>query len=247
MLDKSIFISTDTAIAATGSDDPFAVMEYYNIPLIPLYGTIIAYAVRISYLAMIGINEKLDRFIRSLVAWHELTHVFERDIDDPAFAFKEDKGIFTMEVDSWFISRREKVCNLVSADHNIDTGLVREMIGYDNSIMKDYRKLCAAQRETTKAYEQLRSSLALNTHGTAVSCRMAEYEKQLQSLNNRRIDLEAVMIADNCTMSLSQIAAELGCSVTVLKYKLEAMRLRGMDDINLQELAAFDKVFDKLA
>ena len=36
MLDKSIFISTDTAIAAAGSDDPFAVMEYYNIPLIPI-------------------------------------------------------------------------------------------------------------------------------------------------------------------------------------------------------------------
>ena len=45
----------------------------------------------------------------------------------------------------------------------------------------------------------------------------------------------------------SQIAAELGCSLTVLKYKLEAMRLRGMDDINLQELASYDKVFDKLA
>ena len=247
MLDKSIFISTDTAIAAAGSDDPFAVMEHYNIPLLPLHGTIIAYAVRISYLALIGINEKLDPFVRALAAWHELTHVFEKDIDDPAFAFKEDKGIFTMEVDSWSISRREKACNLVSADHNIDTGVVREMIGYDNPVMKDYRKLCSAQRDTTKAYEQLRSSLALTAHGTLVSCRMAEYEKQLRSLNNRRMDLEAEMLGMGCTMTLPQIAAELGCSLTVLKYKLEAMRLRGMDDINLQELASYDKVFDKLA
>jgi len=245
MLDKSIFISTDAAIAAAGTSDPYAVMEYHNIPLVPLYGTIIAYAVRISYLALIGINEKLDPFTKALAAWHELTHVFEKDIDDPAFAFKEDNGIFTMEVDSHFISKREKVCNLVSADHNIDTGLVSEMIGYDNSVMKDYRKLCSAQREVSRAYEQLRSSLSRTAHGTGAACRMAQYEKQLRALNNRRIDLEAEMLADNCTMTLPQIAAELGCSLTVLKYKLEAMRLRGMD-IDLQELASFDKIFEKL-
>ena len=245
MLDKSIFISTDAAIAAAGTSDPFAVMECHNIPLIPLHGTIIAYAVRISSLALIGINVKLDPFTRALAAWHELTHVFEGDIDDPAFTFKEDKGIFTMEVDSYFISKREKVCNLVSADHNIDTGLVREMIGYDNSVMRDYRKLCSAQREIGEAYEQLRSSLSLTTHGASTACQMVEYEKQLRVLNNRRIDLETEMLADNCTMPLPQIAAQLGCSLTVLKYKLEAMRLRGMD-IDLQELASFDKVFEKL-
>ena len=245
MLDKSIFISTDRAAARAGSDDPREIMEKYNFGLVDLNGTIIAYAVRISRLVYIGINRKLDAFTWALAAWHELTHVFEKDIDDPAF-IKMEKGIFVQEVDSRFISRREKVCNLVSADHNIDTGIVREMIGYDDPVMKDYRHLCAAQKDVTRAYEQLRSTVKHDVYGAKLACKMADYEQQIRTLNDRRADLEAEMLQMGCTRTLSQIAAELGCSVTILKYKLEAMRLRGMD-INLQELASFDKVFDKLA
>lgn len=245
MLDKSIFISTDKAVARAGSDDPREIMDAYNIELVDLHGTIVAYAVRISYLVYIGINKKLDDFTWALAAWHELTHVFEKDINDPAF-MKMENGIFVQEVDSYFISQREKVCNLVSADHNIDTGIVREMIGYDNPVMKDYRNLCTAQKDVAKAYEQLRSTVRLGAYGTKLACKMADYEHQMRTLNDRRTDLEAEMLQMGCTNTLSQIAAEIGCSVTILKYKLEAMRLRGMD-INLQELASFDKVFDKLA
>ena len=46
----------------------------------------------------------------------------------------------------------------------------------------------------------------------------------------------------NCVLSLSEIAHEIGTTETILKYKLEAMRIRG-HDIDIQELERYDRVF----
>ena len=43
-------------------------------------------------------------------------------------------------------------------------------------------------------------------------------------------------------MSISEIAKELGTTDTILKYKIEAMRIRGYD-IDIQELERYDQVF----
>ena len=46
----------------------------------------------------------------------------------------------------------------------------------------------------------------------------------------------------NCVLSLSEITHELGVTDVILKYKLEAMRIRGYD-IDVQELERYSHVF----
>lgn len=50
------------------------------------------------------------------------------------------------------------------------------------------------------------------------------------------------MTAMNYVRSLSEIAREIGTTEVILKYKLEAMRIRGYD-IDIQELERYDQVF----
>ena len=50
------------------------------------------------------------------------------------------------------------------------------------------------------------------------------------------------MVAMNCCKSFFEMASELNTTETVLRYKLEAMRLRG-EDIDRQELERYDQVF----
>ena len=45
-----------------------------------------------------------------------------------------------------------------------------------------------------------------------------------------------------CRHSFREIADELGTTETILKYKLEALRIRGYD-IDTLELERYDKVF----
>ena len=50
------------------------------------------------------------------------------------------------------------------------------------------------------------------------------------------------MMDTNCFLTIPGMAAELGTTETILRYKLEAMRLRGID-IDRQELERYNHVF----
>ena len=68
------------------------------------------------------------------------------------------------------------------------------------------------------------------------------FDKALRKLEERKNDLESEMVAMNCCKSFFEMASELNTTETVLRYKLEAMRLHG-EDIDRQELERYDQVF----
>ena len=68
------------------------------------------------------------------------------------------------------------------------------------------------------------------------------FDKALRKLEERKNDLESEMGAMNCCKSFFEMASELNTTETVLRYKLEAMRLHG-EDIDRQELERYDQVF----
>ena len=232
-MEDDIFAATDAAIArANGSTDPEVVVEFNRSKVFvgsPLIGSIIGMSFRYSTLGVISVNRNLDLVWRMFAYWHELAHVFRGHIDDPGFGYHQDRGLFSVPVDSRAISRQEREANIISAEYNISTEDVLDLISYENQTMKDYRELKRKQEETARAYDKLRFS--------ADSTAMIRYR-----LDEKRQDLESEMVSMNCVKSISEIAGELNTSEVILKYKLEAMRLRGYD-IDVAELERYDQVF----
>lgn len=243
-LDDTIFLATDAAIEkAHGSRDPEVVADFNNILIgDPLTGSIVGMSMRFAYLGSVAVNGKLDTVWRLFTLWHELAHVFRKHVDDPSFNYHQDRGIFTQPVDSRAIPRQEKEANLISAEYNIETDLVLELIGYNNRTMQDYRRLKHYQDQLSHAYEALRFSSFGEQPPASVKYRLAEYRRALRELDEKKYDLESDLVASHCIRSMSEIAGEIGTSEIILKYKFEAMRIRGFD-IDVQELERYDQVF----
>ena len=243
-MDDTIFLATDAAIAkAHGSKDPEVVADFNNVLIgEPLSGTIIGMAMRFAYLGSIAVNGKLEEVWRLFALWHELAHVFQKHVDDPSFNYHKDYAIFSQPVDSRSIPRQEREANLISAEYNIDSEAILEMISYNNRTMQDYRRLKKYQEQLSHAYDSLRFSTFGEQPTNTVKYRMAEYRRLLRELDEKRCDLESDLSAMHCVKSVSEIAGEIGTSEIIIKYKLEAMRIRGFD-IDVQELEQYSRVF----
>lgn len=245
-MDEDIFSATDAAIAkAKGSKDPEVIADYHRSKILigtPLEGSIIGMSFRCSTLGVLSVNRDLDTVWRMFAYWHELAHIFRKHIDEPGFGFHQDRGLFSVPVDSHTISRQEREANIISAEYNLDTDEVLELICYNNRTMRDYRKLKQYQEQLSHAYDALRFSTFGESPTASVKYRMAEYRHALRELDEKRCDLEADLISMNCVKSFYEIAGELGTNEVILKYKLEAMRLRGYD-IDVDELERYDQVF----
>ena len=55
--------------------------------------------------------------------------------------------------------------------------------------------------------------------------------------------MESDLVYSNCCKTFSEMAAELDISESILRYKLEALNMKGMD-IDRQELERYDRIFD---
>ena len=244
-MEDNIFAVALEAIAAVGSKDPFAAADYLGILPVDISGSILGYAALYNdkYPA-IGLNTKLDPVWRMFGGWHEIGHVLFGDVFDKALQKRGifDTGFFMQEVDSKTIAQHEKRTNLFSADVCLSDDDVAEVTRYNSPLMQSYRRVLAYQEKLVHSYEQLRFSVQAESPSTLLITRMKSYQNDLRKLEERKNDLESEMVAMNCCKSFFEMASELNTTETVLRYKLEAMRLHG-EDIDRQELERYDQVF----
>ena len=104
--------------------------------------------------------------------------------------------------------------------------------------MRSYRELKAYQKEQLRSFEQLK----MNADSPMVTVRLLELKKQIDKTGTAIMDLEYDIVSSNCIKTFPEIASELGISERILHYKLEAMRIRGID-IDRQELERYEKMF----
>ena len=244
-MEDNVFAAALKAIAITGSKDPFTVADYLGILPIDISGNILGYAALYNdkYPA-IGLNTRLDPVWRMFGGWHEIGHVLYGDVYDRALQKRGllDTRFFSQEVDSKTIAVHERRANLFSADVCLSDEDVAEVTRYNSPLMLSYRRLLAYQEKLVHAYEQLRFSVQAESPSALMLTRMKSYENDLRKLEDRKNDLESEMLMTNCCKSFSEMASELDTTETILRYKLEAMRLRG-EDIDRQELERYDRVF----
>ena len=244
---EDMFSYARTAAEAACSKDPRAVADSLGIMVVDLYGSIYGYAAvyRSGKAAwpVIGLHRDLPSPWELFGGWHELAHVLRGHVNDPSFANRHcDCAFFTQEVNARTISRQEKEANLISADICIEDDIILELTGYNYAAIADYRQFRADLETLLHSYERLTISIRSGSPSTLLRVKMQETKKKIRETRKTLQGLEEEISAMNGIMTLSEIAAKAGTSERILRYKLEAMRIRGYD-IDHVELEHYNRMF----
>lgn len=237
-----------------GTKDPREVARMLDIIVSDLTGSITGFATAIRtegdrmLVPVIGLNEKLEEGMYIATGAHEISHVVDGHVYAASSGSHMDEGsIFRHGIDSRCLSWDEKRCNLAAADICLEDRDVFRVTGYDNCHMRRYRELMAQQKLLSDSPQRCLQAFPYSDGSVCVPdntrIRAEAYWKSVRELGERLREEEAFLAQLGLVRSFSEIAAELGTTETILHYKLEAMRLRGLD-IDRQELASYSRVFE---
>lgn len=240
---EDIFSLIAGIIKEAGTDDPKGVAEYHDFLWVDLHGSIKGYAALYnSSMPVIGLHAELAGKWYKFGGWHELAHIFTGDIYEPSFTNGHaDTGFFRQEVYSPYMPKHEKVSNLVAADVTIKDNEVEKVTNYNSPTLQSYRRMKTYQKALAREMETLRSSF--NPSSTYLRVQMADLRRKIEGVRETLCNMEEEMIACNYNKTFSEMAIELGITERVFRYKLESMRLRGLD-IDPQELERYDRMFE---
>lgn len=243
-MDADIFTLMRQKAADAKSDNPLEVARFHHVIPIKINGTITGYASAYRTLAAIGYNGKLTGIWLLLVLWHELDHVFSGDIYDAKNGDGIiDNGIFTQEVDCLYVPRHEKRADLVAADMSVPDEDVLDLINYNSSTMRAYRRIKRYLNSLMQELDNVRASTDMYSASTKVKVKMQDLKNQINDANDSLMEIEYDLMSMNDFMTFYEMAGNLGINERILRYKLEAMRIRGFD-IDRQELESYSKMFE---
>ncbi len=230
----------DKAVEASDGDYE-AVARQNGILPIDCTSSILGYATHYGCLPVIGLNIKLTGLDRQYAGWHEIGHVKDGHIwEAQASSGLMDTSFFSEEVDSRTLSRHERVANLVAAHAVIHTERTLEEIGYNSPTLRQYRELQRTIGKVKNEYEQLMFSTGKTGRAKEIIRRRIQ---QLRLMLEDKEELEYQLRDMDICRTLSQVAANLGTTERVLRYKLEALRILGYD-VDVQELERYDRMFE---
>lgn len=227
----------ERAIRSAGTDDPREVAASLGILVVDLHGTIAGYAASYAgILPVIGLHVRLDGMWYRFGGWHELAHVLAGHIREKGMV---DNGYFRQDVDNLAVSRHEREANLVSADVCVRDEDVYEETGYRSPAMETWRQMKAQQEQLLRSGEALRLA---GPSSTLFRTKLKTLQRKIRETSEALEDLESDLAATN-GKSFAEMAADLGITERILRYKLEAMRLKGLS-IAAPDLDPSRKLFE---
>lgn len=242
-MDEEIFSLIAGKIDEAGTTDPREVADHYRFLWIDLKGSIKGYAALYnSRLPAIGLHVALKNKWYMFGGWHELAHIFCGDIYEPGFKNGHaDNGFFNHDIHSISIAKEEKTANLIAADITIKDEEIELATNFNSPTLRSYRRMKAYQSALSNELEVLRSNY--ERPSVTMNVRMADLRRKIQGVQDTLQDMEFEMTSYNYNKTFSEMALELGITERILRYKLEAMRLKGVD-IDPQELERYDRMFE---
>ena len=244
---KDMFSSARNAAKAACSKDPRVVADSLGIMVVDLCGSICGYAAvyrsgKASW-PVIGLHRDLSSPWDLFGGWHELAHVLRGHVYDPSFANRHcDCAFFSQELNAKTISLQEKEANLISADLCIEDSIIVELTGYDDPAIRDYRQFRSDLENLVRSYERLMISVRSGSPSALLRVKMQETKKRIRETRKTLQGLEEEIASMKGVLTLQGIAARAGTSERILRYKLEAMRIRGYE-IDPVELERYNKMF----
>ena len=231
---EDMFSSARKAAKTACSKDPRVVADSLGIMVVDLYGSICGYAAvyrsgKTSW-PVIGLHRDLSPPWDLFGGWHELAHVLRGHVYDPSFANRHcDCVFFSQELNAKTISLQEKEANLISADICIEDSIIEELTGYNDPAIRDYRQFRSDLENLVRAYERLMISVRSGSPSALLQVKMQETKKRIRETKKALQGLEEEIISMKGFLTLQEIAAKAGTNERILRYKLEAMRMRGYD------------------
>lgn len=244
---EDMFSSARNAAETACSKDPRVVADSLGIMVVDLNGSICGYAAvfrsgKTSW-PVIGLHRDLSSPWDHFGGWHELAHVIRGHVYDPSFANRHcDCSFFSQELNAKAISLQEKEANLISADMCIEDSIIVELTGYDDPAIRDYRQFRSDLENLVRSYERLMFSIRSGSPSALLRVKMQETKNRIRETRKALQGLEEEITSIKGNLTLQGIAARAGTSERILRYKLEAMRIRGYD-IDPIELERHDRMF----
>ena len=246
MLNSDFFDYPDSLYKRYKTHNPEELCDALHYKFIPLKNTILGYAkydpgVDRSKFEPFVIGVKVNSstpWLYDYVFAHELYHIFKNHVGKDTAFFTRDKSL--LPFNSKIISRAELSANVGAADMILPTDDILYSIGYNTDTMCEYRHL---KRKCDKLFQEL-AQLRLDTCYSMTYKGRIRIQKLEQSYNESYADLyeraRDIEFID-CCHSLQEIAYTLDTDIFVVKYKMEALRIRGYD-IDIIELPDYSDI-----
>ena len=232
----------DALVARAGTSDPYELADFLKAPIRYMNSKkLIAFILMQSGIPCIALNNRLNTMKRMFVLMHEVAHV--------AFHLDYLRNVGNLGETAAFqpwkhqaIARQEYEANLVAADFNIDTDEVLEMLGYNNTALKEYRRYLAAFERHQQEYEQFLSSTIFTSRSKMARHKLLDWQKRMRRWQKELEEMRLDLTCSGEFMNTAEIAGALGVLQSMVEYKLEALRLRGYD-LDEMELVSYKQVF----
>jgi len=240
---EDVLARVDQLKGETASDDPLVIAKHLKIETVPMEGSIKGYAMHISVIELIGYNVNLNAIWQSFSTWHELTHVFDKHIYEPGVSFLCDGSFCEESVYSNNIPRHERIANFAAAHAVLNDDDVMEATGFSIPAYREYRKLSAEYTKFCRRYEDLRDVIRFSRPSRSMLTQLNNLRRSIHSTSEELKELEDELVNCYGPRTLEDAACDLGTEIRILEYKLEGMRLRGLD-IDPHELEQYNKMFE---
>ena len=225
------------------TDDPTEIARQSDIEVIDLYGTIPGYAMRISRVDIMGLNVNLSTTWYRYTGWHELGHIKDGHVRMEGCSQLLDQDLTNCSYRNNLIPYHEKIANLGAAHAVLDDQDVLDATGYDQNAYREYRRLSAEYAKFCQKYQDLLDLLRFQKPTESLLIKLKNLRRNIRTTSEELKELESDFISISAYRSFEDIAADLGTHPNILGYKLEGMRLRGLD-IDPREIEQYSKTFD---
>ena len=188
----------------------------------------------------IGLHVRMHMLKRLFTFYHELTHVLDGHIYNECGCC-HDSEIFSHGLKSKVISGEEKIANLVSANTVIPDSEILDNTVFGCESYRQYREMQEDLRKHKRFLEQQRFSMS----DAWSKAKYQDAQREIRRYSEIITDLEVSLDQTGFCKTFLELSAATGYPERILKYKLEAMRIRGFD-IDAQELERYDKMFKEV-
>lgn len=240
MFAPSLFSIYDKIIGDFGTNDPEVICSMLKIKIITtlFYGYI---CYDDNGTIVIGVYKYAGKKERRLIIWHELTHYFRGDLDKgPCNDFFPHYG---KGFDDLSIEENERVINILAIDRAISTSKVLKLLGTTTQLYKERTSLIKEAEHLYNKYLYLGEQISHGWASEKQERQFYELEEILQEKQEQLSEIEREFSDLSICKSLQDLSIKLGYPVSVISYKVEALRLKGLIDITPLELDAASEMY----
>ena len=243
ILDTNVLERMDALVARAGTSDPYELADFLRVSIHDITSNkLIAFVVRKSGVICIGLNRRLNFAKKMVVLMHEVTHVACHMDYLNTFGLCYGELSPFQNLKNKCIARQEYEANVVAADFNLPTDEVLEMLGYNNTALREYRRYLAAFERHRQEYEQFLSSTIFTAQSRWTRQKLFDWRKRMKEWREELEEMQHDLTYCGDFMTTAEIAKEFGLPQSIVDYKLEALRLRGYD-LDSVELVSYRQVF----